>query len=588
MKLTIKKSNSEDKTIDLTATGRTSWLIGRDPVCDIPLPPDLGYISKRHATLKVEGGKWKLAVHSANGVMIDEYAFFGNDYVFDFDRKQSYIIKLGNIEDNDANAICTLILHLDVDIMIRGKGEKNGSVAKDNLKLIMEFEKDIHNQILDDLHLSDKSIEVLDKKSTKEDVKQQLCKILKSRFDEICPYVVLDQDLENNPDVYEAEEDKAKKRDLKFIKIEEEILNNILHLGPITPLLDDKTIDEVMVNGYDMIFIERNGIIEQVKNVQFYDNQQLLSIIQRIVEQVGRHINTASPMVDARLEDGSRVNAIIPPLAIDGPSLTIRKFKDYAMTTDDLIKFGTMNEEMAQFLELAVKSRQNIVISGGTGSGKTTLLNVLGQFIPPNERLVIIEDSAELRLTHVNKVRLEARPANIQGTGEVTIRKLLVNSLRMRPDRIIIGECRSGEALDMLQAMNTGHDGSLTTVHANSPRDALSRLENMVLMAGFELPISAIRDQTASAINLVIQQNRLSDGSRKIVEIAEITGREGNTISMQPIFLFEEKGMDANGRIIGEFKRTGLVPKFWERLRKKRSNGSRTYASAENVQPANI
>ena len=292
-----------------------------------------------------------------------------------------------------------------------------------------------------------------------------------------------------------------------------------------------------------------------------------MSIIQRIVEPLGRHIDDSSPMVDARLPDGSRVNAVISPLALDGPSLTIRKFARRKLTTDDLIAYKTLTPAMAAFLEVAVQARRNIIISGGTGSGKTTLLNILSQFIPLGERLVTIEDSAELRLSHRNIVRMEARPANIEGKGRISIRDLLVNSLRMRPDRIIIGECRAGEALDMLQAMNTGHDGSLTTIHANSPRDALSRLENMVLMAGFELPVSAIREQTASAINLIVQQSRMPDGSRKIEKITEVCGREGNVITLQDIFIFEQEGMDAEGHVKGHFAATGNIPKFVETLR---------------------
>ena len=274
-------------------------------------------------------------------------------------------------------------------------------------------------------------------------------------------------------------------------------------------------------------------------------------------------------MVDARLPDGSRVNAIIPPLAIDGALVTIRKFAKNKLTTEDLIDYGSLTGEMAQFLSLAVKYKQNIIISGGTGSGKTTLLNVLSQFIPLDERLVTIEDSAELKLTHRNLARLEARTANIEGKGRISIRDLLVNALRMRPDRIIIGECRSGEALDMLQAMNTGHDGALTTVHANSPRDSLSRLENMVLMAGVDLPVSSIREQVASAINFVVQQSRIGDGSRKITQITEITGREGNTILMQDIFVWKQEGIDENGKFYGHFEATGHIPKFVSLLRER-------------------
>ena len=352
------------------------------------------------------------------------------------------------------------------------------------------------------------------------------------------------------------------------------MLDEFVEYGPISPLLREKEISEVMVNGPDRVFIEMRGQLYET-GVRFFNSQQLDMVIQRIVEPLGRHVDTASPMVDARLPDGSRVNAIIPPLALDGSSVTIRKFPDKKLTKDDLIAYGSMTENMALFLEEAVRSRQNILISGGTGSGKTSLLNVLSLFIPAGERVVTVEDSAELKLTHRNLVRLEARPANIEGTGRISIRDLVVNTLRMRPDRIIVGECRGAEALDMLQAMNTGHDGSMTTCHANNPRDALSRLETMVMMAGFDLPSSAIREQVASAVNIVVQQTRMVDGSRKVIEITEVTGREGNTIQMQPIFVFEQGGIEMvqegggrqRPRVVGCHKPTGNVPEFITRLR---------------------
>ncbi len=346
------------------------------------------------------------------------------------------------------------------------------------------------------------------------------------------------------------------------------LLDELVGYGPITPMLRDPSIDEIMVNGPYSIFIERKGRLLET-GAKFFDNRHLITIIQRIVEPIGRHVDEASPMVDARLPDGSRVNAVIPPLALDGPSVTIRKFATKKLTTEDLIHFGSMTSEIALFLEEAVRARQNILVSGGTGSGKTTLLNVLSQFIPLDERVVTIEDSAELKLSHGNLVRLEARPANIEGRGRIAIRDLVINALRMRPDRIIVGECRGPEALDMLQAMNTGHDGSLTTVHANNPRDALSRLENMVMMAGFDLPSSAIREQIASAVDIVVQQSRLIDGSRKIMQISEVTGREGEVVLMQDIFAFEQKGYDEGGRVIGGFAASGNIPRFVETLRQK-------------------
>lgn len=344
------------------------------------------------------------------------------------------------------------------------------------------------------------------------------------------------------------------------------LMDDLIGFGPLSPLLRAPDISEIMINGPDNIFVESKGIQYRTP-VRFNGESHLQSIIQRIVEPLGRHIDAASPMVDARLDDGSRVNAVIPPLSLDGSLVTIRKFASKKLTDGDLIKFGSLNRPMAQFLKEAVRSRQNILVSGGTGSGKTTLLNILSQFIPEKERIITVEDSAELKLTHENLCRLEARPANIEGQGRITIRDLVINTLRMRPDRIIVGECRGAEALDMLQAMNTGHDGSMTTCHANNPRDALSRLENMVMMAGFELPSSAIREQIASAINLIIQQTRLPDGSRKIVKITEVCGRENNTILLQDIFTFEQEGYDENFKVVGHHCATGNIPRFIDQLR---------------------
>ena len=339
--------------------------------------------------------------------------------------------------------------------------------------------------------------------------------------------------------------------------------------GPITPLLNDDSISEVMVNGPSQVYIERNGQLIQA-GVAFAGEEELVRVIRELAAFVGRRVDDDSPMVDARLPDGSRVNAIIPPLALDGASLTIRKFSRDPYTVADLVSFGTLTAEAAAFLEACVRARFNVLVSGGTGSGKTTTLNVLSSFIPDNERVVTIEDAAELQLRQPHKVRLESRPARIDGTGRITIRDLVVNSLRMRPDRIVIGECRSGEALDMLQAMNTGHDGSLTTIHANSPRDTLARLETLVLMSGVDLPQRAIREQIASAIQLIVQQSRLRDGSRRITNVTEIVGREGDTITLQDVFLFEETGLDGNGRITGKLNPTGIRPNAMARIYSKR------------------
>jgi pilus assembly protein CpaF len=350
------------------------------------------------------------------------------------------------------------------------------------------------------------------------------------------------------------------------VKIKEELLNEIIGFGPITSLLQDNSITEIMVNGPSHVYIEQNGKLV-LTDAKFKDNNHVLHVIKKIVEPIGRRIDESSPMVDARLPNGSRVNAIISPLAIDGPSITIRKFAEDPFKVDDLINFGTFNSKMAELLKNCVEGRLNVVVSGGTGSGKTTTLNVLSSFIPDEERIVTIEDAAELQLSQTHVVRLETRPANIEGKGEITIRDLVKNSLRMRPDRIIVGEVRSGETLDMLQAMNTGHDGSLTTGHANSPRDMLSRLETMVLMSGMNLPIKAIRDQISSAIDVIIQQSRLMDGSRKITHITEVQGMEGEVIILQDIFKFNQKGLDNKGKVKGDFEFTGIMPKFIEHLK---------------------
>lgn len=334
-----------------------------------------------------------------------------------------------------------------------------------------------------------------------------------------------------------------------------QIIDEVTGFGPINSLIQDPEVSEVMVNGPKQVFVEREGRLE-LTEITFRDNEHVMHIIDKIVAPLGRRIDESSPMVDARLPDGSRVNAIIPPLALNGPTITIRKFAADPLTIDDLIAFGTLTAEMAEFIEACVKARLNIVVSGGTGSGKTTLLNVLSSFIPADERIITIEDAAELQLRQTHVVSLESRPPNIEGRGAVTIRDLVRNSLRMRPDRIVIGEVRGGEALDMLQAMNTGHDGSMTTGHANSPRDMLARLETMVLMAGVDLPVRAIREQIASAIDLIIQQARLKDGSRKVIQITEVQGIEGEVITLQDIFVFER----------GELRATGIRPKCAEKI----------------------
>jgi pilus assembly protein CpaF len=338
------------------------------------------------------------------------------------------------------------------------------------------------------------------------------------------------------------------------------VISDIVGYGPIEPLLEDPEITEIMINGYDEIFVERYGLIEQT-SVKFENDAHLMRVIDRIVSPVGRRVDEMSPMVDARLPNGYRINAIIPPLSLDGPILTVRKFETRPFTVQDLISKGSLSDPLANFLKCCVEARVNTVISGGTGTGKTTFLNVLSSFIPARERIITIEDTAELQLHQVHVVRLEKRPPNIEGKGEITIRQLVVNALRMRPDRIVMGECRSGEALDMLQAMNTGHDGSMTTVHSNSPRDTLRRIETMVLMAGMDLPLKAIREQVASSIEMIIHLERLNDGTRKVVQVTEVQGMEGDTVVLQDLFMFNQTS-NKNGRVQGALQATGLHPRF--------------------------
>ena len=348
-------------------------------------------------------------------------------------------------------------------------------------------------------------------------------------------------------------------------QIAEEVLDEVFGLGPLEPLLQDPTISDILVNTHRQVYVERKGQLE-LTNVTFKDDQHLLRIIDKIVSQVGRRVDESSPMVDARLSDGSRVNAIIGPLAIDGPLLSIRRFGTDKLMPADLVTRQSMTQGMLELLEAAVKSRLNIVVAGGTGSGKTTMLNVLSAFISPKERVVTIEDAAELQLKQPHLARLETRPPNIEGEGAIRQRELLINCLRMRPDRIIVGECRGEEALDMLQAMNTGHDGSMTTVHANTPRDVMARLEVMVTLANGNLHLNAIRHQIASAVDLIVQVARLSDGSRRVINITEVTGMEGEVVTLQDLFVFEKRGMTPEGRVIGRFAATGIRPKFYERV----------------------
>jgi len=414
----------------------------------------------------------------------------------------------------------------------------NKTVATTSVHHFQELKHSIHRKLLDKLDLE--SIATLSKPILSNEIRKIVESLL---IEETTPLSLLERE-----------------------KLVNEVLDEVLGLGPLEPLLKDPTISDILVNTHKSVYIERKGKLERT-DVVFKDDAHLMQIIDKIVSAVGRRVDESSPMVDARLPDGSRVNAIIPPLALDGPIVSIRRFGSTPLTADDMLNNNTLTPAMLELLKGIVKARLNVIISGGTGSGKTTLLNCLSSYIPEDERVVTIEDAAELQLHQEHVVRLETRPPNIEGKGAIRQRQLMINSLRMRPDRIVVGEVRGEEALDMLQAMNTGHDGSLTTVHANSPRDALARLETMISMANLNLPDKAMRQQIASAIDVVIQASRLSDGTRKIMSISEVVGMEGDIVTMQDIFVFERVGIGEKGKVLGRFRPTGIRPKFSERLK---------------------
>ena len=523
---------------------RGNYLIGRGESCRIRFTsPE---VSERHAILTVTDEKAVIEdLHSANGTFVNGDAIDGAVAL-----ESTMVVQIGpnllRVSDDD-------------ETDGSGKGEPqeeeeprnegaeetaDDRVAADPMReLRAEVQAQIQRELLKRVDMKRLTLQGVDAEGLEETAREKIHQII----DE----VVANNRLPAGIDPY---------------RLEEDVFNEAIRLGPLEELLADESVSEIMVNGPNRVYVERNGKL-QLSDCRFTDEQSVLSVIERIVSPLGRRIDESQPYVDARLKDGSRVNAIIAPLSLTGPTITIRKFSKRALTADDFIKFGTWTHNAAEFMKLCVLLRKNIIVAGGTGSGKTTLLNLLSGYIPRTERIVTVEDAAELRLQQPHVVSLEARPPNIEGKGAVTIRDLVKNCLRMRPDRIIVGECRGGEALDMLQAMNTGHDGSLTTVHANSPRDVISRLETMVLMSGMELPSRAIREQIASAVDIIIHESRMADGSRKVVAITEVTGLEGTQIVTQDIFTFEQKGIAANGKVVGEFRPTGAIPSWFDQLK---------------------
>ncbi|MBR0197624.1 MAG: Flp pilus assembly complex ATPase component TadA [Kiritimatiellae bacterium] len=519
-----------------------TYIIGRGSACRIRLEfPD---VSERHAILTVRNGEAMLEdLHSANGTWVN-----GEEIDSPMPLDSGKVVQIGEsmlrVFEEDLTKSVDVDMPSDEDDATFCAREESGlEKGSDPLR---DIRRNVQQQIQREL------LKRLDmKRLTVQGVNQEgLEDVARAKIRQIIHEVVEKGRLPDGIDP---------------IRLEEDVFNEAMRLGPLEELLADDTISEIMVNGPYQVYVERNGKLE-LSDCQFTEDDSVLAVIERIVAPLGRRIDESQPYVDARLADGSRVNAIIPPLSLTGPTITIRKFSSVALTSEDFIRFGTWTHNAAEFMKLCVLLRKNIIVAGGTGSGKTTLLNLLSGYIPSSERIITVEDAAELKLQQPHVVRLEARAPNIEGKGAVTIRDLVKNCLRMRPDRIIVGECRSGEALDMLQAMNTGHDGSLTTVHANSPRDVISRLETMVLMSGMELPSKAIREQVASAVDLIIHESRMSDGTRKVVAITEVTGLEGSQIVMQDIFSFRQTGVGANGKILGELKPTGAIPTWYDQL----------------------
>ena len=524
-----------------------AYLIGRGEHCPIRFP--LADVSERHAVLTVRGGRVLIEdLHSANGTFVNGVAI---DRAEALDGGKVVQVGSGMLRVSEEPAA--------------GDGEEEGRETGPNLPapepsrpapspaaapdparaLRRSVQKQIQHELLKRMDMKKLTVEGVDREGLEDRAREKIRGII----DEVVSNGKLPQGIDP-------------------VRLEDDVFNEAMRLGPLEELLADDSVTEIMVNGPTKVYVERRGKL-QLSDCQFSDDASVLAVIERIVAPLGRRIDESQPYVDARLADGSRVNAIIAPLALSGPTITIRKFAKKALSPEDFIRFGTWTADAAAFMDICVRLRKNVIVAGGTGSGKTTLLNLLSGYIPENERIVTVEDAAELRLQQPHVVRLEARPPNIEGKGAVTIRDLVKNCLRMRPDRIIVGECRGGEALDMLQAMNTGHDGSLTTVHANSPRDVISRLETMVLMSGMELPSRAIREQIQSAVDIIIHESRLADGSRKVTAITEVTGMEGNQIVMQDIFTFVQTGVGPDGKILGEMRPTGAIPTWLDQAKSR-------------------
>ncbi len=569
IKIVIKDKMGEK---DLKEFTTNKVIIGRTPDNDLVF--ERKNISKHHSEIIVKSGKLFIRdLGSTNGTDVNDKKINGVVTISPMD-----IIKIGDFylkakyissgEDQDEAPVKSTrkrrrrkanleeipddLGEKGLDLAIPNMEEKKEKVNKliatgltPEQKEYIKIQNEIHDRLIDYLDLRRLNIDEL-----------------------------ADEDLKNKTEdaIKDIIEQMDANHEIPHFINQFELLTDVIHealgLGPLEDFLADESISEIMVNHANQIYIEQNGKLT-LSPKKFSSNKAVLGVIERIVAPIGRRIDESSPMVDARLKDGSRVNAIIPPLALKGPSITIRKFKKEKLQVDDLIRFKSLSKGMALFLDMCVKARKNIFISGGTGSGKTTTLNIISHFIPEDERIITVEDAAELQIRQPHVISLESRPPNIEGTGEVKIRDLVKNTLRMRPDRIIVGECRGGEALDMLQAMNTGHDGSMTTGHANTPRDMLSRLETMVLMSGMELPVKAIREQIASAVDIIVQIKRFSDGTRKIINITEVSGMEVDIITLQDIFVYQQEGYDAKNKVLGKFVATGFIPKFYEELQRK-------------------